>query len=110
MQIKFTTEPAGDALAYFAFEGDKGAEFGGGVEKPAEAAFRRAIAASSFKGGAGQMLEFLAPEWSDSARVILFGLGKKKDINRRRLAEGCRGRGQEAADLRRQVAVDRRRP
>ncbi|MBI1361677.1 MAG: leucyl aminopeptidase [Alphaproteobacteria bacterium] len=81
MQIKFTAEPAGDALAYFAYEGEKGAEFGGGVDKAAEAAFRRAITASSFKGSGGQMLEFLAPEWSDSARVILFGVGKKKAIN-----------------------------
>jgi leucyl aminopeptidase len=81
MQIKFTAEAAGDAVAYFAFEGDKGVEFAAGVDKPAEAAFRRAIAASAFKGGAGQSLELLAPEWSDSARVILVGVGKKKSLS-----------------------------
>jgi leucyl aminopeptidase len=80
MQIKFTAEAAGDAVAYFAFEGDKGVEFAAGVDKPAEAAFRRAMAASSFKGSAGQSLELLAPEWSDSARVILVGVGKKKSL------------------------------
>ena len=81
MQIKFTAEPAGDALAYFAFEGEKGVEFAAGVDKPAEAAFRRAMTASSFKASAGQSLEILAPEWSDSARVILVGVGKKKSLS-----------------------------
>jgi leucyl aminopeptidase len=81
MQIKFTAEPAGDALAYFAFEGDKGVEFGDGVDKAAEAAFRRAIAASPFKGGAGQSLEFLAPDWSEAVRVVLLGVGRKKALS-----------------------------
>lgn len=80
MQVKFAAEPTGDAVAYFAYEGEKGVEFGTGVEKPAEAAFRRAMGASSFKGGAGQILEFLAPEWSDAARVILCGVGKKSAL------------------------------
>ena len=65
----------------FAFEGDKGVEFAAGVDKPAEAAFRRAMAASAFKGSAGQSLELLAPEWSDSARVILVGVGKKGAVS-----------------------------
>src|SRR5262249_12443772 len=80
MQIKFAAEPSGDAIAYFAYEGDKGAEFAGGLEKAGEAAFRRAFGASPFKGGAGQVLEILAPEWSDAARVILVGLGKKSAL------------------------------
>jgi leucyl aminopeptidase len=81
MQVKFSSEPVGDAVAYFAYEGDKGPEFGGGVEKPMETAFRRAISAGNFKGSPGQMLEFLAPEWSDAPRVLLVGLGKKALVN-----------------------------
>ena len=57
MQIKFSAEPAGDAVAYLAYEGDKGVEFAADLDKPAEAAMRRAIAAGSFKGGAGQVVE-----------------------------------------------------
>src|SRR6185503_13174817 len=77
MQIKFSAEPTGDALAYVAYEGDKGVEFGGGLEAAGEAAFRRAAAAGTFKGSAGQVLEILAPEWSDAPRALVVGVGKK---------------------------------
>jgi leucyl aminopeptidase len=80
MQIKFSAEPTGDALAYLAFEGGKDVEFGEGADAKAQAAFRRAISAGSFKGGAGQVIEILAPEFSDSARVLLVGLGKKASV------------------------------
>ncbi len=81
MQIKFTAEPTGDAAAYFAYEGEKGVEFAGGLEKAGEAAFKRAIEAGTFKGGAGQIVEILAPEWSDAARVLLVGVGKKAGLS-----------------------------
>jgi len=80
MQIKFSAEPTGDALAYVAYEGDKGVEFGGGLEAAAEAAFRRAAAAGTFKGSAGQVLEILAPEWSDAPRALVVGVGKKSAL------------------------------
>ena len=60
------------------------------LDKPAEAAIRRAIAAGSFKGGAGQVIEILAPEWSDAARVLVVGVGKK--IGRQRTWAGRRPR------------------
>jgi leucyl aminopeptidase len=80
MQIKFSAEPAGDAVAYLAHEGDKGPEL---VATPegGEAAIRRAIAAGSFKGGVGQVVEILAPEWSDAARVLVVGVGRKSAVN-----------------------------
>jgi len=77
MQIKFSAEPTGDAIAYLVFEGDKGVEFAGEIEKAGEAAIRRAIAAGSFRGSAGQVIEILAPEWSDATRVLAVGVGKK---------------------------------
>jgi leucyl aminopeptidase len=80
MQIKFSSEPVGDAVAYFAFEGDKGPEFAAGLDKAGEASFRRAISAGSYKASAGQILEILAPEWSDAGRVLLVGLGKKSAV------------------------------
>ena len=80
MQIKFSAEPAGDAVAYLAHEGDKGPEL---VVTPegGESAIKRAIAAGSFKGGVGQVIEILAPEWSDAARVLVVGVGKKAAVN-----------------------------
>jgi len=81
MQIKFSAEPSGDAIAYLAFEGDKGVELAADLEKPAESAIRRAIAAGPFKGGVGQAVEILAPEWSDAARVLVVGVGKKSALN-----------------------------
>ena len=80
MQIKFSAEPTGDAIAYLAHEADKGAEL---IVLPegGEAAVKRAIAAGSFKGGVGQVIEILAPEWSDAARVLIVGVGKKSAVN-----------------------------
>jgi leucyl aminopeptidase len=81
MQIKFTAEPTGDAVAYLAFEGEKGIELGAGLEPAGEAAFRRAASAGTFKGGAGQILELLAAEWIDAPRALLVGVGKKSALN-----------------------------
>jgi leucyl aminopeptidase len=91
MQIKFSAEPSGDTVAYIAFEGAKGVEFGPGVDPQAEAAFRRAIDAGRFKGGAGQVIEILAPDWSDAPRVLLAGAGKQAaagDLGWQKLAAG----------------------
>ena len=81
MQIKFSAEPTGDAIAYLAYEGDKGVEFAAALDKAAETAIRRAIAAGSFKGGAGQVIEILAPEWSDASRVLVAGVGRKTSVS-----------------------------
>lgn len=80
MQIKFSAEPAGDAIAYLAHETDKGPELAVTPEG-GEDAIKRAVAAGSFKGGAGQVIEILAPEWSDAARVLVVGAGKKAAAN-----------------------------
>ncbi len=81
MQIKFSAEPTGDAVAYLAYEGEKGVEFASDLDKAAETAIRRAISAGSFKGGAGQVVEILAPEFSDATRVLVVGVGKKSAVN-----------------------------
>lgn len=81
MQIKFSAEPTGDAVAYLAYEGEKGVEFAADLDKAVEAGIRRAIAAVSFKGAAGQVIEILAPEWSDAGRVLVAGVGRKSSVN-----------------------------
>ncbi len=80
MQIKFSAEPAGDAVAYLAHEGDKGPELAV-MPDGGESAIKRAIAAGSFKGGVGQVIEILAPDWSDAARVLVVGVGRKSAVN-----------------------------
>lgn len=80
MQIKFSAEPAGDAIAYLAWDGEKGVELASSPDG-GEAAIRRAIAAGSFKAGAGQVLEILAPDWSDASRVLVAGVGKKSSVS-----------------------------
>jgi leucyl aminopeptidase len=39
------------------------------------------LAQGPFKGGVGQVIEILAPEWSDAARVLVVGAGKKAAVN-----------------------------
>ena len=51
MQIKFSAEPAGDAVAYLAYEGDKGVEFAADLDKPAEAASALKFFAWAYKNG-----------------------------------------------------------
>lgn len=81
MQIKFSAEPTGDAVAYLAYEGDKGVEFAFDLDKASETAIRRAISAGPFKGGAGQVIEILAPDFSDATRVLVVGVGKKSAVS-----------------------------
>ncbi len=80
MQIKFSAEPAGDAIAYLAHETDKGPELAV-LPEGGEAAIRRAMGAGPFKGGAGQVIEILAPDWSDAARVLVVGVGRKSTVS-----------------------------
>lgn len=81
MQIKFVSEPQGDAVAYLAFEGEKGPEYPESAGAEAIAAFRRAAEAGTFKGSAGQIIELVAPAFSDAARVLCVGVGKKDAAN-----------------------------
>ncbi len=76
MQIKFTTEPTGDAIAYLAYEGKKGPELGEATPADGKAALTRAAGAAKFKGGAGQTVELLSPSFADADRVLLAGAGK----------------------------------
>lgn len=81
MQIKFVSEPQGDAVAYLAFEGEKGPDYPESAGAEAIAVFRRAAEAGTFKGSAGQIIELVAPAFSDAARVLCVGVGKKDAAN-----------------------------
>ncbi|MEZ5936651.1 MAG: leucyl aminopeptidase [Hyphomonadaceae bacterium] len=81
MQIKFTSDPSGDAVAWLACEGEKGVSFKETAQPPAEMPVEKAAAAARFKGSAGQVIEMLVPEWSDADRVLVAGLGKGDKLN-----------------------------
>lgn len=51
------------------------------VDTATSGAIGRAIAASRFKGGAGETLEIIAPAGIEAARIVLFGLGDKTKLN-----------------------------
>ncbi len=76
MQIKFTTDPTGDAIAYVAFEGKKGPDLSETAPSEGKDALTRASAAAKFKGSPGQTLELLSPSFSEADRVLLVGAGK----------------------------------
>jgi leucyl aminopeptidase len=81
MQIKFVAEPVGDSIAHLVFEGDKGPDFPPEFDDAVKEAVLRARESSPFKGGAGQVLEFLAPAFSNASRVLVLGVGKASAAN-----------------------------
>jgi leucyl aminopeptidase len=81
MQVKFVSEPTGDAVAWLVVEGDKGPQLLVDDGGPPDKALQRAASAARFKGAAGQILELIAPEWSDAGRVLIAGVGKKAALN-----------------------------
>lgn len=76
MQVKFVAEPTGDAVAYLVEEGPKGPTSPPDAPDGMMRAVKRAASVSRFRGGAGQVLEFLSPDWSDAERVLVCGVGK----------------------------------
>jgi leucyl aminopeptidase len=81
MQIKFVSDPQGDAVAFLAYEGDGGPDFDASAGPEAIAAFRRAMTASPFKAAPGQVIELMAPAFSDAARVLCVGLGRREGLS-----------------------------
>lgn len=79
MQIKFTTEAAGDAVAYIVRE-RSGAEFLEGAPPEGVEALKKAAKAVSFKGSIGQTMEVLAAPWSEATRLLLVGVGKDETV------------------------------
>lgn len=51
------------------------------VDTATSGAIGRAIAASRFKGGAGETLEIIAPAGIDAGRIVVFGLGDKAKLS-----------------------------
>ena len=69
------------ALAVGVFDGPSLTAAGKALDKKTGGALGRAIAASRFKGGKGQVLSLLAPEGLKASRLLVFGLGKADEAD-----------------------------
>ena len=69
------------ALAVGVFDGPSLTAAGKALDKKTGGALGRAIAASRFKGGKGQVLSLLAPEGLKASRLLVFGLGKAEEAD-----------------------------
>ena len=79
MKIKFAESAAGDAIAVPSWSKAALSDAAKGLDEAAGGAISRAIKASRFKGESGDVLEIAAPSGVDADRIVVFGLGDKKD-------------------------------
>jgi leucyl aminopeptidase len=76
MDIRFVTATGGDVVAVMATEGGDLLEAGKALDTAAGGRVAKAMKAANFKGGAGQVVDVLAPDGVDFARVLVIGVGK----------------------------------
>ncbi|XBQ16015.1 MAG: leucyl aminopeptidase [Oceanicaulis sp.] len=91
MKIKFADSASGQAVAVPVYAGTTLSEAAKGLDSDASGALTRAIEASRFTGASGQTLEIAAPSGVDAARIVLFGLGEKKDVDGNALEKAAAG-------------------
>ena len=75
MDIRFVTEGAGDVVAVMAGEGAALLPAAKAMDAATGGRLAKAMKAARFTGAAGQVLDLLAPEGVDFARVLAIGLG-----------------------------------
>ena len=76
MDIRFVTAGSGDVVAVMASEGAQLMAAGQALDTASGGRIGKAMKAARFTGGAGQVVDVLAPEGVDFARVLVIGLGK----------------------------------
>ncbi len=76
MDIRFVTAGGGDVVAVMASEGGELLEAGKALDSASNGRIAKAIKATRFTGGAGQVVDILAPEGVDFTRVLVIGIGK----------------------------------
>jgi leucyl aminopeptidase len=76
MDIRFVTAGGGDVVAVMASEGGELLEAGKALDAAANGRIAKAAKAANFKGGPGQVVDVLAPDGVDFARVLVIGVGK----------------------------------
>ncbi|HEX8900130.1 leucyl aminopeptidase [Vitreimonas sp.] len=76
MDIRFVTAGSGEVVAVMATEGGELLAAGKALDSASGGRIVKAMKAAGFKGGAGQIVEVLAPDGVDFQRVLVIGLGK----------------------------------
>ncbi|MBP6689030.1 MAG: leucyl aminopeptidase [Hyphomonadaceae bacterium] len=76
MDIRFLTTGSGDVVAVMATDGGELLAAGKALDTAAGGRIAKAMKAASFKGGAGQVTDILAPDGVDFSRVLVIGVGK----------------------------------
>lgn len=76
MDIRFVTAGGGDVVAVMASEGGELLEAGKALDSASNGRLAKALKATRFSGGAGQVIDILAPEGLDFTRVLVIGVGK----------------------------------
>lgn len=76
MDIRFVTAGSGEVVAVMATEGGELLGAGKALDSASGGRIAKAMKAAGFKGGAGQVVDVLAPDGVDFARVLVIGVGK----------------------------------
>jgi leucyl aminopeptidase len=76
MDIRFVTATGGDVVAVMATDGGDLLDAGKALDAAAGGRIVKAAKAASFKGGAGQIVDILAPDGVEFTRVLVIGVGK----------------------------------
>jgi len=81
MKITFAAAASGDAIAAPVYAERTLSDAAQALDSATSGAVKRAMDASRFKGGAGEVLEITAPAGVDASRIVLFGLGAKDKLD-----------------------------
>jgi leucyl aminopeptidase len=76
MDIRFVTAGSGEVVAVMATEGGELLGAGKALDSASGGRIAKAMKAAGFKGGAGQVVDVLAPDGVDFSRVLVIGVGK----------------------------------
>ena len=76
MDIRFVAAGGGDVVAVMAVEGGDLLDAGKALDAASNGRIAKAAKAANFKGGPGQVVDILAPDGVDFARVLVIGVGK----------------------------------
>lgn len=76
MDIRFVTAGSGEVVAVMATEGGELLGAGKALDSASGGRIAKAVKAAGFKGGAGQVVDVLAPDGVDFSRVLVIGVGK----------------------------------
>ncbi|HVY85107.1 MAG TPA: leucyl aminopeptidase [Caulobacterales bacterium] len=75
MDVRFVTEGRGDAVAVMATEGGHLLPAAQALDAATNGRIAKSMAASRFTGGAGQVVDILAPDGVDFGRILVIGVG-----------------------------------